>query len=79
GYNIAGFSFTAGELVRSIQRHLPDFTCDFVPDVRQNYADSWPNDIEDEVAKTEWGWAPEFNLDATVDAMFAGLKTQASV
>ena len=79
GYNIAGFSFTAGELVRSIQRHLPDFTCDFVPDVRQNYADSWPNDIEDEVAKAEWGWVPEFDLDATVDAMFAGLKTQATV
>ena len=79
GYNIAGFSFTAGELVRSIQRHLPDFTCDFVPDVRQNYADSWPNDIADEVAKAEWGWVPEFDLDATVDAMFAGLKTQATV
>ena len=79
GYNIAGFSFTAGELVRSIQRHLPDFTCDFVPDVRQNYADSWPNDIEDEVAKAEWGWVPEFDLDATVDVMFAGLKTQATV
>ena len=79
GYNIAGFSFTAGELVRSIQRHLPDFTCDFVPDERQNYADSWPNDIDDDVARKEWGWAPEFNLDATVDAMFAGLRTQATV
>ena len=75
GYNIAGFSFTAGELVRSIQRHLPDFTCDYVPDVRQNYADSWPNDIEDDVAKAEWGWVPEFDLDATVDAMFAGLQS----
>ena len=79
GYNIAGFSFTAGELVRSIQRHLPDFTCDFIPDERQNYADSWPNDIDDDVARKEWGWAPEFNLDATVDAMFAGLRTQATV
>ena len=74
GYNIAGFSFTAGELVQSIRRHLPDFTCDFVPDVRQQYADSWPNDIEDEVARAEWGWAPKFDLDATVDAMFAGLQ-----
>ncbi|GIS44195.1 MAG: hypothetical protein Ct9H90mP16_12650 [Candidatus Poseidoniales archaeon] len=26
------------------------------------------------MAKAEWGWAPEFNLDATVDAMFAGSK-----
>lgn len=76
GYNIAGFSFTAGELVQSIRRHLPDFTCDFVPDIRQKYADSWPNDIEDEVARNEWGWTPEFDLDATVDAMFAGLQVK---
>ncbi len=75
GYNISGFSFSVSELVQSIRRHLPDFTCEFAPDVRQVYADSWPNDIEDEVARNEWGWAPEFNLDATVDAMFLGLQS----
>ena len=74
GYNIAGCSFTAGDLVQSIQRHLPDFTCDFTPDERQAYADSWPNDIEDDVARLEWGWVPEFDLDATVDAMIQGLS-----
>ena len=74
GYNISGCSFTAGELVTSIQRHLPDFTCAYEPDIRQNYADSWPNDIDDEVAQSEWGWIPEFELDGMVDAMFAGLK-----
>jgi nucleoside-diphosphate-sugar epimerase len=74
GYNISGCSFTAGELVASIQRHLPNFTCAYEPDIRQNYADSWPNDIDDEVARSEWGWAPEFDLDGMVDAMFAGLQ-----
>ena len=74
GYNISGCSFTAGELVASIQRHLPDFTCAYEPDIRQNYADSWPNDIDDEVARSEWGWVPEFDLDGMVDAMFAGLQ-----
>ena len=74
GYNISGCSFTAGELVASILRHLPDFTCAYAPDIRQNYADSWPNDIDDEVARSEWGWVPEFDLDGMVDAMFAGLK-----
>ena len=74
GYNISGCSFTAGELVASIQRHLPDFTCAYEPDIRQNYADSWPNDIDDEVARSEWGWAPEFDLDGMVDAMFVGLQ-----
>ena len=74
GYNISGCSFTAGELVTSIQRHLPEFTCTYEPDIRQQYADSWPNDIEDDVARTEWGWLPEFDLNGMVDAMFAGLR-----
>jgi nucleoside-diphosphate-sugar epimerase len=74
GYNIAGCSFTVSQLVESIQRHLPDFTCAYEPDVRQKYADSWPNDIDDDVARAEWGWNPEFDLDGMVDAMFAGLR-----
>ena len=75
GYNISGCSFTVSELVKSIQRHLPTFTCSYEPDIRQNYADSWPNDIDDEVARSEWGWVPEFDLDGMVDAMFAGLQS----
>ena len=67
GYNISGCSFTVGELVQSIQRHLPDFTCTFNPDIRQKYADSWPEEIEDDIAASEWGWAPKFNLDRIVD------------
>ena len=74
GYNVSGCSFTAGELVASIRRHIPEFTCTYEPDVRQKYADSWPNDIEDDIARAEWGWVPEFDLDGMVDAMFAGLK-----
>ena len=74
GYNVSGCSFTAGELVASIRRHMPEFTCTYEPDIRQKYADSWPNDIEDDIARDEWGWVPEFDLDGMVDAMFAGLK-----
>tara|TARA_B100000459_G_scaffold146072_1_gene111538 strand:- start:4084 stop:5022 length:939 start_codon:yes stop_codon:yes gene_type:complete len=74
GYNISGCSFTAGELVRSIQRHLPEFTCTFKPDIRQKYADSWPEEIVDVVAKEEWGWKPRFNLDKIVDEMISNLK-----
>ena len=74
GYNISGCSFTVGELVRSIQRHLPDFTCTFNPDIRQQYADSWPDEIEDDIAVKEWGWKPRFNLDRIVDEMITNLK-----
>ena len=74
GYNISGCSFKVGELVQSIQRHLPDFTCTFNPDIRQKYADSWPEEIEDDIAASEWGWAPKFNLDRIVDEMITNLK-----
>ncbi len=74
GYNIAGCSFTAGELVNSIQRHIPEFTCSFEPDVRQNYADSWPDSIEDDVARKEWGWKAKFDLDKIVDDMIDNLQ-----
>ena len=74
GYNIAGCSFTAGELVKSIQRHIPEFTCSFEPDVRQNYADSWPDSIEDDVARKEWGWISKFDLDKIVDEMIDNLQ-----
>ena len=78
GYNIAGCSFTARELVTSIQRHLPDFTCSFHPDIRQKYADSWPDEIEDTVAGDEWGWSPRFDLDRIVDEMITNLKKKSS-
>ena len=74
GYNISGCSFTAGELASSIQRHLPDFSCTFVPDVRQNYADSWPDEIEDDEARRDWNWAPRFDLESMVEAMIEGLS-----
>ncbi len=78
GYNIAGCSFTARELVTSIQRHLPDFACSFHPDIRQKYADSWPDEIEDTVASDEWGWSPRFDLDRIVDEMITNLKKKSS-
>ena len=78
GYNIAGCSFTVGELVESIRRHIPEFTCNYEPDVRQNYADSWPDSIEDNVARKEWGWVPEFDLDRIVDEMIVNLRNSQS-
>ena len=74
GYNISGCSFTAEELVKSIQRHLPNFTCTFKPDIRQTYADSWPDEIEDDVAFKEWGWKAGFDLDKIVDEMIINLQ-----
>jgi nucleoside-diphosphate-sugar epimerase len=74
GYNIAGISFTAAELADAVAARVPNFTCDFKPDVRQEYADSWPDSIDDELARQDWGWRAEYDLDELCDTMIAGLQ-----
>jgi len=74
GYNIPCLSFSAQELADAISERIEGFTCDFVPDVRQEYADSWPDSIDGTVAEEEWNWAPEFDLSTLVDEMLRGIS-----
>tara|TARA_B110000003_G_scaffold119456_1_gene121912 strand:+ start:102 stop:1058 length:957 start_codon:yes stop_codon:yes gene_type:complete len=74
GYNISGLSFTADELSSEIKKHLPNFICTYKPDIRQRYADSWPNSVNDEVAKNDWNWSASFKLPDLVNDMFSNLK-----
>lgn len=74
GFNLAGLSFSAGELAAEIQKHMPEFVCDYKPDFRQQIADSWPRSIDDSVAQTQWGWKPEFDLKAMVEDMLKKLR-----
>ena len=74
GYNVAGVSFSAGELASEIRKHIPDFEVEYKPDFRQKIADSWPKTIDDSVAREEWGWRPEWNLENMVKDMLEKLK-----
>ena len=73
GYNISGLSFTAEELSSEIIKHIPEFICNYEPDIRQSYADSWPNSVDDEVARNDWQWKPEFELEKLVKDMIENL------
>jgi len=69
-FNHAAMSFSVTELAESIRKHIPDFKVTYEPDSRQAIADSWPNSIDDSAAREEWGWTPEWDLDAmTVDML----------
>ncbi|MGQ9641206.1 MAG: NAD-dependent epimerase/dehydratase family protein [Candidatus Bathycorpusculaceae bacterium] len=61
-YNVAGMSFSAGELAAEIRKYVPDFVCEFKPDFRQKIADSWPMSIDDSLARKDWGWKPTYDL-----------------
>ena len=76
GYNVSGMSFTAGELADAISERVDGFTCDFKPDERQQYADSWPGDIDDSAAREDWNWKAEYDLDRMVDEMLDRLSNQ---
>ncbi len=73
-YNVAAVSFSAEELVAEIQKHLPDFTCRYIPDFRQAIADSWPSVIDDSKARADWGWQHIYDLSAIVNDMLAKLS-----
>ncbi len=74
GYNIKGISFTAGELADKIAERIPEFTCDFIPDFRQKVADSWPNDVDDQPARDDWGWKADYDLGRMVDEMISNIS-----
>jgi nucleoside-diphosphate-sugar epimerase len=62
-YNITAMSFTPEEITTSIRQYMPEFKISYEPDYRQKIADSWPDSIDDSVAKKDWGWRPEFDLN----------------
>lgn len=73
-YNLAGFSATPAEIAASIQQHVPDFTIEYAPDFRQLIADSWPESIDDQRAREDWGWQAKVGLNGMTQEMLTNLK-----
>ena len=77
-YNLAAMSFSAGELAAEIRKHIPEFTCEYQPDFRQEIADSWPRSIDDSAAREEWDWKPRYDLNLMVEDMLQKLRVKLS-
>lgn len=74
-YNVAGMSFNPEEITASIQKHIPEFTISYnIDPVRKAIAASWPESIDDSVARADWGWKPAYDLDAMTKDMLENLK-----
>lgn len=73
-YNVSGMSFAPREIAAEIASHIPGFTISYKPDYRQNIADSWPQSIDDSVARADWGWKEEFDLAAMTADMLTNLR-----
>ena len=77
-YNLAGISFTPVQIAAAIERHISGFSLKCEPDYRQVIADGWPRSIDDRAAQKDWGWRPQYDLDAMVRDMLDNLRPQAT-
>ena len=75
-YNIAGCSFNPEELANEIQSYIPDFKISYNKDYRQEIADSWPDSLEDSLAKEHWGWQAEYDMPKLVEEMIKNLNAK---
>jgi nucleoside-diphosphate-sugar epimerase len=73
-FNIGAMQLTPEAIAASIRRRHPDFelTYDVDPE-RQAIAESWPRRVDDSAAREEWGWSPEYDVDAMTDDMLKHL------
>lgn len=73
-YNISAMSFSPKEIAAAIQKHIPGFSISYKPDYRQAIADSWPQSIDDSVARKDWGWQQDFDMEKMVEDMIGNLS-----
>lgn len=63
-YNVTSFSLSATEFRDLVLEAFPQAQIDYNPDEkRQGIVDSWPADLNDEPARQDWGWEPEYSVD----------------
>lgn len=73
-YNVAAVSFNPEQLAAEIKKIQPDFNISYQPDFRQKIADTWPQTINDSLARKEWNWKHNFETKDIVKVMLDNLK-----
>jgi len=70
-YNIAAFSLTAAEFRQRALKAFPGAQISYKPNPRrQGIVDSWPEDVDDGLARRDWGWKPDYDADKFFDEYF---------
>ena len=73
-YNVGGITLTPYEIADEIKSIIPEFEISYNPDFRNEIAKSWPSHINDQIARKDWGWRPNFDLNGITRIMLEELK-----
>jgi threonine 3-dehydrogenase len=73
-YNVSAFAPTAAEIEASIKRAGVPLAVAYMPDHRQAFVDSWPDDVDDGPARKDWGFSPALDLDGTTARLLEEIR-----
>ena len=67
-YNLAAFNPTAQEICRVVVGAFPEAKIRWQTDAkRQAIVDSWPADVDDTLARRDWGFSPRYDFQRAFD------------
>jgi nucleoside-diphosphate-sugar epimerase len=62
-YNLAAFNPSAEEIHAEVLRAFPQARISWQTDTkRQGIVDSWPEAVDDSMARRDWGFAPKYDF-----------------
>ena len=73
-YNLGGFSQCPDDFYKEIKKHVPNFRIEYAPDFRQDIAASWPDSIDDQIARKDWGFSPQYDISDMTEVMLREAK-----
>jgi nucleoside-diphosphate-sugar epimerase len=75
-YNLGGMSITPDQVSREIRKALPGFTISYKPDFRQAIAETWPQSVDDSLARHDWGFGQNFDLEKMTGIMLKEIRNK---
>lgn len=70
-YNVGAFALTADQFRDRALRSFPGAQISFQSNPRrQGIVDSWPEDVDDSMARRDWNWSPDYNVETFFESYF---------
>ncbi|MBL8680091.1 MAG: NAD-dependent epimerase/dehydratase family protein [Myxococcales bacterium] len=67
-YNVTAFNPSPEEFSRFVLRAFPKASVSYAPHAkRQGIVDTWPEQLDDSLARKDWSWSPKYSLERMIE------------